>query len=116
MADLPLIDMTYIQEISGNDPMYIKEVTGIFLETMKNGLPKLQDLIMNTNDYEAIHKQAHFLKSSASIIRIRDTYENLVRIDAMSKQNTGLVLMQELVQSISINFNDALPELTELVQ
>jgi len=112
----PLIDLSYIQEISGNDADYIREVTRIFLDTMENGLPKLKELIDAGSDYELIHKQAHFLKSSASIIRIRDTYDNLVRIDALSKQGTGIGLMEEMVNSIVANFDEAIPELRQLAQ
>ncbi len=110
----PLIDMSYILDISGGDPMYMYDITGIFLETMATGLPKLKNLIEEGGDFEKIHKQAHYLKSSAGIIKIRDNYENLIRVDTLAQQKTNIEEIAELFNSIVANFEEALPQLNEI--
>ncbi len=110
----PLIDMSYILDISGGDPMYMYEITGIFLDTMLTGLPKLKELIEDGSDFEKIHKQAHYLKSSAGIIKIRNNYDNLIKIDTLSQMKTDLEEITALFNAIETNFNEALPELTEI--
>ena len=106
--------MSYILDISGGDPMYIYEITGIFVDTMIAGLPKLKELIDDGSDFDKIHKQAHYLKSSAGIIKIKDSYENLIKIDTLSQMKTDLDEIKALFASIQANFDDALPELTEI--
>jgi HPt (histidine-containing phosphotransfer) domain-containing protein len=105
----PLIDLSYINEISGGDEGYIREVVGIFVDTMASGMPKLTDLIRNSGDFDSIQKQAHFLKSSAGIIKITGVYDNLVKIDLLSKQRTGLDEIKQSLNVIITNYNEALP-------
>ena len=115
MAELaPLIDLSYILEISGNDTSYIGEVIGIFLDTMGSGLPLLSQLVIETTDYEKIHKQAHFLKSSAGIIKVRNNYDNLVKINALSLAKSDLDIIKELVAELLVNFEEARPELERM--
>ncbi len=110
----PLIDMSYILDISGGDPMYMYEITGIFLDTMLSGLPKLKELIEDGSDFEKIHKQAHYLKSSAGIIKVRNNYDNLIKIDTLSQMKADLEEITTLFNSIETNFNEALPALIEI--
>jgi HPt (histidine-containing phosphotransfer) domain-containing protein len=90
------------------------DITGIFLETMATGLPKLKNLIEEGGDFEKIHKQAHYLKSSAGIIKIMDNYENLIRVDTLAQQKTNIEEITELFNSIVANFEEALPQLNEI--
>ncbi len=111
---LPLIDLSYLLDISGNDVAYVAEVTGIFIDTMVVGLPKLTELVNEGADFELIHKQAHFLKSSAGIIKVRNNYDLLVKVNALSLQKSGLPEIRATVHEISTNFNDAFEELVHL--
>lgn len=112
----PLIDMSYILDIAGNDAVYIYEISGIFLDTMAAGLPKLKNLIdNNAADFDKIHAQAHYLKSSAGIIKIRDNYEKLIMIDQLAQTKSDEKNeIKELFDSIWANFEEALPELHEI--
>lgn len=107
----PLIDLSYINEISGGDEGYIREIIGIFVDTMATGLPTLQDVILRMADYDEIQRQAHFLKSSAGIIKIDGVYDNLVKIDVLSKQHTGMDEIKNSLQIIVNNYNQVLPVL-----
>lgn len=107
----PLIDLSYINEISGGDEGYVREIIGIFVDTMATGMPKLRELVMNNADYEEIQRQAHFLKSSAGIIKIEGVYDNLVKIDVLSKQHTGINEIRDALVIIINNYNEVLPVL-----
>ena len=80
-----LVDLSYLYELSGNDASYIAEVMSLFLGTMPEGLEQLAHQIRETQDYEGIYKQAHFLKSSVSVIRVRNMYENLTQLESLAK-------------------------------
>jgi HPt (histidine-containing phosphotransfer) domain-containing protein len=105
----PILDLSYLIDTSSGDSQYIYEVLTIFVESFPVGLNNLEKLIRTTNDFCAIHKQAHALKSSASVVKIKDVYEAISTIDALSRQNTG---KEEIVANLELvisNFGKALP-------
>jgi HPt (histidine-containing phosphotransfer) domain-containing protein len=107
----PLIDLSYLHELSGNDPGYIHEVIQLFLGTMPDGLQKLEDLVRNTQDKDAIYRQAHFLKSSVSIVKIRGMYENLASIEMLAKKDEPMSRITEVLDETLAIFAEAHPEL-----
>lgn len=104
----PLLDLSYLEEISGKDQNYIQQVLKIYLDAVPEGLAKLEELL-KTDDYPAIQKQAHFLKSSASIVKVKDMFDNLKEIDMLARQETGKDEMVERMASIRTHFAQALP-------
>jgi HPt (histidine-containing phosphotransfer) domain-containing protein len=105
----PLLDLSYLFDISCGDPKYVFEVLTLFVETFPNGLANLEKLIRETDDYEAIHKQAHTLKSSAGIIRIRQVYDDISRIDSLARSRGNKAEIIAKMENILFNFNKALP-------
>ena len=105
----PVVDFSFIYELSGNDKAYVYEVIKLYLDTMPSGLEKLEHFIRKTNDYEAIHAQAHFLKSSASVVKIKDMYDSLIEIDILGRQHTGKDEMIVKLDHILANFKEAYP-------
>lgn len=105
----PLLDLSYLFEISFGDPQYVYDVLSLFVETFPPGLANLEKLIRETDDFDAIHKQAHTLKSSASIIRIRNVFDDITRIDMLSRSKTGKEEIIARLDNVIFNFNKALP-------
>ena len=105
----PLLDLSYLFEISGGDPTYIYEVLTLFIDTVPANLYALEKTIRESDDFELIHRQAHSLKSSASIVRIRDLYENITRIDVLSREKKGKPEIVTCLDNVLANFNKALP-------
>lgn len=95
-----LIDLSYLYEVSDNDPRYIYDVIEIFLSTSPAGLVTLEKLVAEGKDYDAIHKQAHFLKSSFGIIKVNGVFDRLVKMDAQAR-----ILAEAVAQK-----NNATPE------
>ncbi|MGN6569466.1 MAG: response regulator, partial [Flavipsychrobacter sp.] len=108
-----VVDFSFLYEISDNDPQYIHDVIEIFLGTMPEGLDKLEDLIRNTSDWEAIYKQAHFLKSSVSIVKVRDMFDDLAKIESLAKQQANKDEIVKLLDKILSIFKEAHPVLIE---
>lgn len=86
MTTDPLIDFAFLDELSGGNNKYKYEVLDIFLSTTPEGMANLEHLVNEMKDYDAIYKQAHALKSSVSIIKIRGMYEGLATIEALGRQ------------------------------
>ncbi len=112
-AAAPLLDLSFLYEISDNDEAYIVDVLKLFLESSKGGVAELVAAI-DTDDYQLIAKKAHFLKSSANIIKIKNMHANLVQIEQIAKDSIGKTNADksEIVarlEELLINFNAALP-------
>ncbi len=107
--EAPLLDLSYLQEISGNDSTYIYEVLNLFLDTVPKSLDILEQLIMETDDYDAIQRRAHSLKSSSSVIKVRDMFDNVARIDILARGKSGKDEMKTRINTTLINFREALP-------
>ena len=80
-----LVDFSFLFELSDMDPKFISDVLTIFLETMPEGLDKLNNLIQDESDWDAISKQAHFLKSSTSVVKVGDMFDKLYDIEKLTK-------------------------------
>jgi len=107
----PLVDLSFVISMSDNDPNYIYEVINLFLENVPDAVTKLEQLVRKTNDFEAIQKQAHMLKSSANVIKVRGMYDDLVAMEALARQASGKEKIVTLLENVLINFNEALPVL-----
>jgi hypothetical protein len=105
----PLLDLSYLFEISFGDPKYVFDVLTLFIETFPPGLANLEKLIRETDDFDAIHKQAHTLKSSSSIIRIRGVYDDITAIDMLSRGGSGKEEIISRLDNVLFNFKKALP-------
>ena len=116
MQEQPLIDFSFLEEISGNDPGYIYDVMEIFMGSMPEGLDKLEKLIRETDDWDATYKQAHFLKSSVSVVKVRNMYDQLARIEALARNKEGKEEINSLLDAILNTFKEARPILLDKLE
>lgn len=80
-----IVDFSLLEELSGGDPKYKYELLEIFLSTVDSGMENLQQLANEGIDYDAMYKQAHALKSSAGIVKVKDMYEGLLQVETMGR-------------------------------
>jgi CheY-like chemotaxis protein len=104
-----LVDFSYLHELSGNDTAYITEVINLFLGTMPEGLAQLARQVRETEDYDGIYRQAHFLKSSVSIIRVRDMFANLTKLEALAKARATREQMLPVLEELETTYAAAHP-------
>lgn len=107
-----LVDLSFLFELSEMDPKFISDVLDIFLDTMPGGLDTLEDLLKQKTDWEAISKQAHFLKSSTSVVRVGDMFDKLHSIEKLAKEETpDEATIEALAANIREMFTEAHPTL-----
>lgn len=111
----PLVDFSYVYELSGNDKEYIVNVINLFLSSFTPKLAELTEHIQQDHDFVEIEECAHFLKSSSAVVKIRDVYDTLVKIEHMARAKSSRSEIRDLLDIVSINFNSALPILNEEV-
>ena len=102
-----VVDFSYIDELSGGKPDFIRQVLTIFMENTPPGLKQREELIRNTNKWDAISKQAHFLKSSVSVVKIEGMHERLQKIELMAKEKKDKAEITRLLDEIVHTFSEA---------
>lgn len=110
-AARPPVDLSYLYELSGHDPVYISEVLDLFLGTMGDGLEQLEHLVRETDDWDGIYRQAHFLKSSVSVVQVRDMFENLARIENAAQKQQDKEGIIKILETILDVYKEAHPVL-----
>jgi signal transduction histidine kinase/CheY-like chemotaxis protein len=104
-----IVDFSYLNDLSGGDPAYIKEVLNLFLGTMPDGLKQLGRLVREGTDFDGIYRQSHFLKSSVSVIRVRDMFDNLTKLEALARAKSSSADMLPVMEDMENTYNAAHP-------
>ncbi|RYZ56171.1 MAG: response regulator, partial [Sphingobacteriales bacterium] len=104
-----LVDFSYIEDLAGGKPDYMRQVLTIFMDNTYPAVDKLEELINQKADFDPISKQAHFLKSSVGIIKIRDMYETLKEIEILGKEQRDREEIERLLQIVLATFAEARP-------
>ena len=108
-----------LEQLSGGDPKYKYELLEIFLNTMDTGMDNLQQLVKVGVDYDAVFKQAHALKSSAGIVKIKGIYDGLLRVETMGRDiaeartTEGKEEIAGMVAQMTETYQQARPGLVE---
>ena len=105
----PVLDLSYLYEVSGNDPKYIYDIINLFLENVPGQLKKLEQLIGEGAEFLPIQKQAHSLKSSVLFVKISGLYDAFYGIEMLARQTTGREQMADKLAFILTTYNNALP-------
>lgn len=114
-----IIDFSLLEQLSGGDPKYKYELLEIFLNTMDTGMDNLQQLAKEGVDYDAVFKQAHALKSSAGIVKIKGIYDGLLRVETMGRDiaeartTEGKEEIAGMVAKMTETYQQARPGLVE---
>lgn len=66
-----IIDMSFLDEMSGNDPEFKKDMINLFIEKIPNQVAQLEEAFKET-DYDNVRKLAHNMKSSMDIFMLQD--------------------------------------------
>jgi len=107
----PPVDLSYVYELSGNDNGYVYNIISLFLESISPLFGELNALVAETEDYEPIANQAHFLKSSSMVVKIRDMHANMAKLESMARAKADMADLRALMQVVMHNYSEALPVL-----
>jgi len=105
----PLIDFDFLYNLAANDTNYVYDVIKLYLDTMPGGIEKLEQLVRTESEFEVIQKQAHFLKSSASVVKVRSMHDNLIEIEMLARQHKDMDKITAKLDHIIETFKEALP-------
>lgn len=112
----PLVDLQFLNELSGSNPAYNSEVIGIFVRTVPPSLDNLQAMISENSDYDGICQQAHQLRSSFSVVRVGSIFELLQQLERLAAAGAEQEALQQCYNEIRNIFDHAMPDLETLCE
>lgn len=104
-----ILDLSFLHELSDGDPVYMFEIIVLYLDSMPSGLVHLAALIDGGLAYDDIQKQAHFLKSSANIVKVTGIHGHLVEIEKIARSGSGIEYLRTKMDEVKNIFSEALP-------
>ncbi len=110
-----LVDFSFVYEMAEDDTNYAYEVISLFLNTLSDGMTKLERLISSGADFDEIRFQAHFLKSSAKVVKVRGMYDGFLELEELAREHTGREKMAPLFATMKDAYLEARPELEKEV-
>lgn len=103
------IDFSFLDSLSAADDKFKREVISIFLANTPGSVEKLDEIVHNQEEWEEIYKQAHYLKSSFSVIKISHINELLQKIEQLAKKETRRTEIEAATKELVEIFDKALP-------
>lgn len=107
-SDYHLVDFSFLHELAENDGGYMHDVLDIFINTMPDGLLELK-MFTDEGDFDNIAKQAHALKSSFGVVKVRNLYHQLADVERLAIDKQGLETIKKLVAEINDIYSEAHP-------
>ena len=107
------IDLSFLNEVSCDDPDFIQDMIDLFLEKIPNEVTQLNEAI-HTNDHDKVMRLSHNMKSSLDIFMLKDlsNYLSIIEKEAKLGQfNTETVAKINILQSEIIEVAKILKEL-----
>ncbi|MND88611.1 Signal transduction histidine-protein kinase BarA [compost metagenome] len=108
-----IIDMSFLDEMSGGDPDFKKDMIGLFVEKIPAQALQLKEAFKNT-DYDNVKKLAHNMKSSMDIFMLQDLSNclSIIEEEASSGEFTAETL--DKVNIFSCGIEEVVKILKEL--
>ncbi|MFL5764065.1 MAG: Hpt domain-containing protein [Bacteroidia bacterium] len=103
-------DLSYLNQLSNGSEDFIDKMTGIFLEQTPEALENL-DKHLAAKDWKALRGTAHKMKSSLSIMGIKELEPVMVKLEDYCDKEINLDQVPALVEQVKHVCREAMEEL-----
>jgi HPt (histidine-containing phosphotransfer) domain-containing protein len=107
------VNLDYLDDISGGDVNFKRELIGIFLKQIPEFMKNLY-YFLRENKYEDLAKEAHTAKSSVLIFMMEETGKDLKKIQLLAENNQTEDI-PSLIEKVRTELDGATKELTEFL-
>lgn len=108
-----IIDMSFLDEMSGGDPEFMKDMIGLFTEKIPVQSAQLEEAFKNA-DYDNVKKLAHNMKSSMDIFMLQDLSNCLSIIEEEASSGKFTAETLDKVNIFSCGIEEVVKILKEL--
>jgi HPt (histidine-containing phosphotransfer) domain-containing protein len=108
------IDLTYLNEISGGDSSFIKEMLDLFINTTAIEVNDFDHLLAEGN-YEAIGQLAHKMKAPIQMIGASVIFDILKTIENEGKNSINIESFPNLINEVKVRIDNLTKEIHALI-
>jgi HPt (histidine-containing phosphotransfer) domain-containing protein len=108
------IDLTYLNEISGGDSSFIKEMLDLFINTTAIEVNEFDQLLAAGN-YEGIGQLAHKMKAPIQMIGASELFDKVKIIESSGKNGTNLENIPNLINDVKVKISDLTSDIHTLM-
>lgn len=94
-----IIDLTYLNEISGGDSSFIKEMLELYVNTTATEGALFDGLVQN-NDLDGINHLAHKMKAPIQMLGASDLFNTIKMLELYGKEKSHVEEIPAMVQKI----------------
>lgn len=109
------IDLTYLNEISGGDKTFIREMLDLFANTTADEV-ELFDKHLAEGNYEAIGQLAHKMKAPIQMLGASELFEQVRSLELNGKQKTNLDTIPGMINDIKVKIGNMKGEIENILQ
>ncbi len=106
-----LYDLSFVNEMAGGNQEFVNQLLELFVQTVPESI-ELINKHYEAQDFEALGKEAHKLKSTISTVKIPSFIDKIKEIEHIGKTEEGLSRLPQLIEE----FNQIMPKAVEQVQ
>lgn len=112
--NLRTTNLDYVEEISGGDKDFKKELIEIFIKQIPEFLENMNKFLAD-NNFSELAKEAHTAKSSALIFRMEETGKLLkqIQLDAETNKTESI---PEMIKTVQADLENASKELKSILK
>jgi HPt (histidine-containing phosphotransfer) domain-containing protein len=93
------LDLTYLNEISGGDKNFIREMLELFVVTTASEADQYDALLANS-EYERIGSLAHKMKAPVQMLGANDLFETIRSLEVYGKERSNLDQIPVLIGKV----------------
>ncbi|MAX81055.1 MAG: hypothetical protein CL843_12890 [Crocinitomicaceae bacterium] len=106
-----LYSLDFVREMAGGNEEFVKQLLELFVQTVPESVDLINKHYAN-NDFDALGKEAHKLKSTISTVQIPSFIDKIKEMEEIGKTGTGLERLPVLMEE----FNATIPKAVEQVK
>ena len=107
-----IIDLSYLNEVSGGDPDFEIELINTFIEQAPAFMDRLT-LLLNEKKYPEMTPVAHKFKSSLTVFGMYTVYEKILKVETDTRAEINLDGLPTLLEGIKSMVVEAVEELNK---
>lgn len=109
-----IVDLSYLQVNTGNDPDVIRELAGIFISQVQELAQSMQESL-KLRDWNQLATQAHKAKTTVAIMGLHSLAQKLKQLELDILSGKDEDLYAECVSAFIDSSQQAIKELHELI-
>lgn len=105
-----ITDLYYLKTMSGDDPVFIREMIGLFREQIAEYRVQMPEMLRN-KEYSSLSKMAHKAKSSVAVMGMNQVAELLKELEILAGEAKEVERYDSMVDEFLTQSQLAIEEL-----